>query len=214
MRIEKQDMSEQLRVIPPTNRRGTLDSVGSWPSSDWAVLRSIGTAGPLLTQKARSRCRHLRRTCKSPDWPISNWGHERYDISHSVFVTLALTGVVGVVFSKTAAFRDPNTPRFVTLAALAWLSILLLDTFYGHGRGIAMFWPFSDGRLNLGIPWFQTPALKTNSVFDLRTLKVFGVEFLFYFPILAVAVSCRSGLKRGINGDPKRSTPAGGSTNG
>ena len=25
----------------------------------------------------------------APDWPLPGWGHDRYDVSHSIFVTLA-----------------------------------------------------------------------------------------------------------------------------
>jgi hypothetical protein len=70
--------------------------------------------------------------------------------------------------------------------ASAWLSHLLLDSFYNHGKGISIFWPFSKARLALPIPWFDlgvgSPA---------HIMHVFLIEFLSYFPWLVLAILFR-----------------------
>ena len=104
-----------------------------------------------------------------PDWPIPNWGHDRYDISHSVFVNLALLSIVAV-----AVWR--RVGGLITgLGSTAWMSHLLLDSFYNHGRGIAVCWPFSKARLNLAMPWFNNLDL-SQSPFSADNLRVYGVE--------------------------------------
>ena len=122
-----------------------------------------------------------------PDWPLPNWGHDRYDISHSVFVNVGLIGLVVVlakVFAKGSWFCRN---RFLVLAAMAWLSHLLLDTFYNHGQGIGLFWPVSKQKLSLALPWFENWDL-SQPVTAPDNLSVFGIEFLAYFPVLLVAL--------------------------
>jgi len=125
-----------------------------------------------------------------PDWPIPNWGHDRYDVSHSIFVNVGLIAVIillGAVchFSQFARNRIPV--RCLLLGAAAWMSHLLLDSFYNHGRGIAIFWPISDARLNLAIPWFRTLDL-SQSVLNARNLAVLGIEAVAYGPVLGATL--------------------------
>ena len=90
--------------------------------------------------------------------------------------------------------------RFVALGTLAWLSHLLLDSFYNHGSGIPIFWPVSDASLSLPIPRFSTLDLK-QAIFSNHNLSVFGIEFLAYSPLVVAAyfVSRMLGKR---NGDP------------
>lgn len=134
-----------------------------------------------------------------PDWPISRWGHDRYDISHSLFVNLSLISVTYLVWARTASLRKHLSPLFVTLATLAWLSHLLLDSFYSHGNGVDLLWPFADGRLNLALPWFDTLDLHNHSVFDDKNLKIFGIELIAYSPVFLLAVFCRWWVERRIS---------------
>ncbi len=92
-----------------------------------------------------------------PDWRLPYWGHERYDISHSVFVNLALIIVCAAVL-RICKFTRANIGAWPMIigGAIAWLSHLFLDSFYSHGQGIAIFWPFSTARLALPMPWFRT----------------------------------------------------------
>ena len=118
-----------------------------------------------------------------PDWPLPNWGHDRYDVSHSIFVNAGLICTVIAVMKTLATGKWFSQPRFLMLAAMAWLSHLLLDSFYNHGRGIAIYWPVSSQRLNLAIPWFSNWDL-SQPVTSPDNLSVFGIEFLAYTPIL------------------------------
>jgi membrane-bound metal-dependent hydrolase YbcI (DUF457 family) len=97
-----------------------------------------------------------------PDWPIPNWGHDRYDISHSFFVNLMLIVLAVSLWRAIPLFKSTIPFRCMLLGAGAWLSHLVLDSFYNHGQGIAIFWPFSDGRINFPIPWFNTCLLYTS----------------------------------------------------
>ena len=122
-----------------------------------------------------------------PDWPLPNWGHDRYDISHSIFVNLGLIVSVILLAKVFAKRRWFCRNRFLALAMLAWLSHLPLDTFYNHGNGLGLFWPVSQQRLSLAMPWFGNWDL-SQPVTSPHNLSVFGNEFLAYFPILLGAL--------------------------
>jgi hypothetical protein len=126
-----------------------------------------------------------------PDWPLKNWGHDRYYLSHSVFVTLLfiLLLLIALFFSKNLRKKIGGW-TVVTGGSLAWLSHLLLDSFYNHGKGIAIYWPFSKARLALPIPWFD---VGTGSLSHL--LQVFLVEFVSYFPLVLLALLIRMMVK-------------------
>ncbi len=126
-----------------------------------------------------------------PDAPLPGWGHDRYGISHSVFVNVAL--IAGLVLVLRRAW--PRLWRVFAGGAVAWLSHLLLDTLYNHGRGLAMFWPMSQARLVLPVPWFSIlhdfpPSLNSHN------LRVFGVEILVYGALLGVALVWRYWSRR------------------
>jgi hypothetical protein len=74
-----------------------------------------------------------------PDFAFTGWGHDRYDVSHSVFVALAvLGGVAGLMAIWRRAREAIGGWWIVAAGAAAWLSHLLLDSFYSHGQGIAI----------------------------------------------------------------------------
>jgi membrane-bound metal-dependent hydrolase YbcI (DUF457 family) len=80
--------------------------------------------------------------------------------------------------------------------AAAWLSHLLLDSFYNHGKGIAIFWPFSAARLTLPVRWFST--VPSAYRFTLEALRVYAIEFASYFPLVLLALGLkRAGILRG-----------------
>lgn len=125
-----------------------------------------------------------------PDWPLPYWGHDRYRISHSLFVNLALITLVTLAWRLIKPLHRTISPRIFAFGALAWMSHLLLDTFYAHGQGLAMFWPFFETRISMPIPWFQ--VLNTNvPMWTTRNLSVFGYEALVYTPLLLVALAVR-----------------------
>ncbi len=126
----------------------------------------------------------------APDLPLPFWGHYSYRVSHSLFVNLALAAVVVGLLISSRAWRSEVARRWVVLGgAAAWLSHLLLDSFYSHGHGIRIFWPVSDAALRLPVPWFH--VLQRDSPADLATLQIFATEALCYGALLAACVIWR-----------------------
>ena len=62
-----------------------------------------------------------------PDLPLPRWGHDRYEISHSVFVTAVGVVVLGLLAVVTTKGRGILSPALVAGGSLAWYSHLLLD---------------------------------------------------------------------------------------
>ncbi|MEQ8837161.1 MAG: hypothetical protein RID07_10200, partial [Lacipirellulaceae bacterium] len=79
--------------------------------------------------------------------------------------------------------------RMITAGVIAWGSHLLLDMFYNHGKGLAMFWPYSDARLALTIPWFS--HLDLSDLWSWHNIRVALVESLFYGSVLTLALFIR-----------------------
>jgi hypothetical protein len=126
-----------------------------------------------------------------PDAPLPSWGHDRYHVSHSLFINGAC---IALLMLGSRAWPQGRARvggwRVIVGAVGAWLSHLLLDTFYNHGRGLAMFWPVSQTRLALPMPWFNTlngspPLLGRHIAY------VFGVELLAYGTLLVLALAWR-----------------------
>lgn len=124
-----------------------------------------------------------------PDLRLPGWGHERYDISHSVFATTAAMVVLATFLLILPWSRRVLTPALVLGGAAAWYSHLLLDTFYNHGVGLAMFWPLSAARLALPIPWFTT--MDTRALFSEHNARVFAIEGVVYGAVLVAAIGVR-----------------------
>lgn len=126
----------------------------------------------------------------APDLPLPFWGHYSYWVSHSLFINLALVAVVVGLLISSRAWRSEPARRWVVLGgAAAWLSHLLLDSFYSHGHGIRIFWPVSNAALRLPVPWFH--VLQRDSPRDLATLQIFATEALCYGALLAACVIWR-----------------------
>lgn len=124
-----------------------------------------------------------------PDAPLPGWGHDRYRVSHSLFINgswIALLVFVSHMWHQGRAWVGDW--RVVVGAAVAWLSHLLLDTFYSHGRGLAMFWPASQARLALPIPWFHT-LHGHPPPFSRHIASVFVIELLAYGTLLALVLA-------------------------
>ena len=125
-----------------------------------------------------------------PDWPLPYWGHHRYEISHSLYVNLGLiVGVYALVMFLRASRNNTRLADWVCQAfgwlSLAWLSHLLLDSFYSHGQGVRIGWPVGEWRLIFPMPWFD--IIHTNeSIFSSHNMKVVFVELLFYSPIIVL----------------------------
>lgn len=122
-----------------------------------------------------------------PDLPFPGWGHDRYDISHSVFViSLILIIALLLAWSIGRFARWAGGKRILFAGALACLSHLLLDTFYNHGNGLPMFWPVSEASLALPIPWFSTLQASLPEITG-QSLRVFLIELVCYGPIFLAA---------------------------
>jgi hypothetical protein len=111
-------------------------------------------------------------------------------VSHSLFVNLALmVGVFGLLIIFRVWRGQPGRWWVLAGGAAAWLSHLVLDSFYSHGRGIRIFWPLSDAALSLPIPWFH--VVRRSSLPDLATLRIFATEALFYGALLGICLIWR-----------------------
>ena len=125
-----------------------------------------------------------------PDLPLPFWGHFDYRVSHSLFANLALVAVVVSLLISPRAWRSQAAFRWVVAGgAAAWLSHLLLDSFYSHGYGIRIFWPFSDAALSLPVPWFH--VLQRDAFMQPATLQIFVTEAVCYGALLAVCLIVR-----------------------
>jgi membrane-bound metal-dependent hydrolase YbcI (DUF457 family) len=126
----------------------------------------------------------------APDFPLPFWGHTYYRVSHSLFVNLAVVAaVVGLLMVPRAIRSDPAWRWVLLGGAAAWMSHLLLDSFYSHGRGIRIFWPFSDAALALPIPWFH--VLRPDLIGDPAALRIFANEAVCYGALLGVCLIWR-----------------------
>lgn len=128
-----------------------------------------------------------------PDAPLSGWGHDRYRVSHSVFVT---GGLLGIAAAGLAVFprllRWLGGRRIAVAGAVCWISHLLLDCLYNHGLGLAMFWPLSDARLDLALPWFAVLGREGSP----SPTHIYAVEGLFYGSLLLLCLAVRLGAQR------------------
>lgn len=130
----------------------------------------------------------------APDWPLPGWGHDRYDLSHSIFVTIAVVTIAGAV-AAVLLWRTPYFSwRLVVGGAIAWLSHLLLDTLYDGRKGLAMFWPVSDARVSLPIPCFRTMQL--SPLVSVHNASVFAIEAVVYGSILGLVWFGRQWIER------------------
>jgi hypothetical protein len=126
-----------------------------------------------------------------PDIPMINWGHEKYFYSHSIFVNLLfiLLCILGLTFSKRAFKKIGGWPVLIG-GTLAWLSHLLLDSFYNHGLGVLILWPVSTGRLILPIPWLAAfTSFPPPSTAEMVLICI--IEFLTFAPFLLLAILVR-----------------------
>jgi hypothetical protein len=131
-----------------------------------------------------------------PDISVRGWGHHRYDISHSLFVNLGLivTASMVAIFLHRARYIAVG-PRIIIAGGLAWLSHLLLDSFYNHGLGIAIYWPFSSARLALPIPWFSVLHRSLPHA-DYHAVRVMSIELAAYGSLFLVVLLIRRAVSK------------------
>ena len=124
----------------------------------------------------------------APDTPLTGWGHDKYHISHSLFVTAAVVAIACLAV-RLADRRRVLPARLYVAGIAAWYSHLFLDTIYNHGHGLAMFWPVSDRHLCLPIPWFS--IMDTHHVLSWYNAKVWSIEGLVYGTLLGAVLLAR-----------------------
>lgn len=117
-----------------------------------------------------------------PDWPVPGWGHDEYLVSHSLWVNAALVAVVAAAAQRRLGVRA------TVAGGAAWLSHLLLDSFYNHGQGVIVGWPVNRWKLNLPIPWLHTLDL-AQPLWSAHNLGEFALEAITFGPLLLVAAA-------------------------
>jgi membrane-bound metal-dependent hydrolase YbcI (DUF457 family) len=124
-----------------------------------------------------------------PDLPVPAWGHDRYYFSHSLFVNLGVALLLTSIYLLLSKFWLKIAPnmKFLLLMILALFSHLLLDSFYNHGFGVAIFWPFSSESLALPIPWLSVQK-DFPPPFTLEMLRIWFLEFLTFSPLLLLSL--------------------------
>lgn len=152
------------------------------------VGASIGALVPMEKPSLRGRvvvmlavafCANL------PDLPLPGWGHDAYHVSHSVFVGMLIVVCVTFVLRSLPFLRNSvGTWPLILAGSVAMFSHYLLDSFYNHGKGIAIFWPVSDVRLTLPIPWFST--MQPNPLLSRHNFVVWGIELVCFGLLFAV----------------------------
>ncbi|MEM7348849.1 MAG: metal-dependent hydrolase [Chloroflexota bacterium] len=123
-----------------------------------------------------------------PDLPLPYWGHSRYSVSHSLFVNLGIMLLVLLGVWLLPLAPSIKQARVLFAGSAAWLSHFLLDSFYNHGDGVAIYWPISSGHLTLPIPWF---SVLPKPPLTLQHLQIVGIEFLVYGLVVGLAFLIR-----------------------
>ena len=160
------------------------------------TLTGLAVGVTCLPGRESTRSRLLRLAvfallANIPDLRLPNWGHNLYFFSHSLFVNLLLILVFLSPFIFLKGMRAKAGGWWALAGgSLAWLSHLFLDTFYNHGLGLAMFWPFSAARLALPIHWFSVVRDATFP-FTPETTRIFLTEFAFYGSLLLAVIGLR-----------------------
>ncbi len=101
--------------------------------------------------------------------------------------SLVIAGLVGLLAGLLARLSGASLWRVSLAIALVLVSHDLLDTLTDGGRGIALYWPFSDRRVFA--PWRPIPV----APIGLRAFSPGGVrlmlhEALLFLPLFVVAL--------------------------
>lgn len=126
-----------------------------------------------------------------PDFKLTNWGHDKYYISHSIFINLLLITAMILLLAVLKEVRIKlGGWNVIAGGAAAWLSHLLLDSLYNHGKGLAIFWPFSKARLVLSIPWLSVVTQLPPPITP-ELIRILVIEFATFFPLVLLALFMR-----------------------
>jgi hypothetical protein len=133
-----------------------------------------------------------------PDFPFPGWGHDAYQISHSIFLALLFASLMPLLL-LSPRFKAQVGLIVVVAWSVAWLTHMLLDSTYSHGNGIGIFWPLSDAHLALPISWFETLSWPPVTGHNMR---VFAIEAVVYgaFLVLCLIVRRTSDRRATVSG--------------
>jgi len=121
--------------------------------------------------------------------------HEQYHIRHSLLVNVAMmAGPVLLLTLWDRMRRRIGGWRTVYGGCAAWLSHLLLDSFYNHGLGVPVGWPFGRWRPDLAIPFFE--CSRPWEGLSPHNLRVLSIELAFYGALLLLCLWISFRLKR------------------
>jgi hypothetical protein len=123
-----------------------------------------------------------------PDLALKGWGHDKYYFSHSVFVSVGLICTLFAAWLILCSLLKSHRHLNIAIGlSCAWLSHLLIDSFYNHGHGIRIFWPLSDSALALPIPWLNVMDVSI-PYFAWPNTKIYLIEILTFAPILLLSL--------------------------
>jgi hypothetical protein len=127
-----------------------------------------------------------------PDFQLSYAEHRvYYTPSHSLVVNAVLILMLIAWLYLLKDLREKMGGWKVIIGgSLAWLSHLLLDTFYSNGDGLALFWPFSYKHISLPIPWFKS-VRDVPPPFTTDTIHILLVEGAVYGTLLVIVILLR-----------------------
>ena len=122
----------------------------------------------------------------APDLPLPYWGHGRYFYSHSLFATGLGVLTLEAILAWRFRCRPPVGVSVMIGMAIAWFSHILLDSLYNHAIGMHIYWPFSDAKFALPLPWLSIGD--RNNILSLHNVKVALLEILTFGPLLLLAI--------------------------
>lgn len=117
----------------------------------------------------------------------SIWGHRGW--THSLVFAIALGGLMGLMLK----FLDKKSGTALT----AWLMLStashpLLDMMTNGGRGVALWWPFSEERIFAPFRPIQVSPLSAGDFFSAWGLEVLASEVIWIgFPALVLVLLAR-----------------------
>ena len=123
-----------------------------------------------------------------PDFALNGWGHDKYYFSHSVFVNFGLICFLFAAWIILCSLSKWEKHLNIAIGlSCAWLSHLLLDSFYNHGQGIGIFWPISNSALTLPMPWLNVRDVSI-PYFAWHNTKIYLIEVITFAPILFLSL--------------------------
>lgn len=128
------------------------------------------------------------------NWLRIDWGGWHHGFTHSIPFAL----LIG--FVMIAVFRDWKVRSYLVFT-LAYVSHTLLDLMFTESRGVALWWPFTNYRYKLRLPYPIDYTWSDVSWLEMivDVLKICLGELLIFGPILFLVIWLRSILTKRSN---------------